>query len=58
MVIQIFNVQRLSDGKTYQNGGSWGTGNNYPFPSESDAVTSIDTQDNRTYRINSLYNKS
>lgn len=58
MVTPIFNVQRTSDGKTYQNDGSWGNGNNYPFSSESDATTFIDTQVNGTYRINPLYVKS
>jgi len=58
MVTQIFNVQRTSDGKTYQNDGSWGSGDNYPFPSEVDAVNFIDTQANDKYRLNPLYVKS
>ena len=58
MVTQVFNVQRTSDGKTYQNGDSWGNGNNYQFSSEIDAINFIDTQSNDTYRVNPLYVKS
>lgn len=58
MVTQIFNVQRTSDGKTYQNDGTWGNGNNKPFSSELEATTFVDTQDNGNYRLNPLYVKS
>jgi len=58
MVTQIFNVQRLSDGKTYQNDGSWGNGNNKPFAPENEAILFVDTQSNGSYRINPIYVKS
>jgi len=58
MVTQIFNVQRTSDGKTYQNDGTWGSGNNYPFSSEIEAITFVESQDNGNYRLNPLYVKS
>lgn len=58
MVTQIFNIQRTSDGKTYQNDGTWGNGNNKSFSSELEATTLIDTQDNGNYRLNPLYVKS
>ena len=58
MVTQIFNVQRISDGKTYQVDGTWGNVDNYPFASESAAITFIDTQANGNYRVNPLYTKS
>jgi len=58
MVTQIFNIQRLSDGKTYQNDGSWGNGDNKPFSPESEAMLFVDTQANGSYRINPIYIKS
>ena len=35
MALKIFNVQRTSDGKTYQNDGTWGIGDNKDFISEN-----------------------
>ena len=58
MVTQIFNVQRISDGKTYQNDVTWGNFNNKSFSSELEANTFTDTQDNCNYRFNYLYVKS
>ncbi len=58
MIVQVFNIQRLSDGKLYQANGVWGSGNNYNFATENEALTFLESQSNDTYRINSLYLKS
>ena len=39
MATKIFNIQRTSDGKTYQNDSTWGIGDNKDFISENEVTT-------------------
>jgi hypothetical protein len=57
MATKIYNVQRVSDGKTYQANGTWaqGQGTPYDFASESDVETFLGTQSSDRWRLNILY---
>lgn len=55
MVEKVYNVQRVSDGKTYQTDGTWGQGNNYDFTREEDVVNLLNTQETNRWRLNILY---
>lgn len=57
MVTKIYNVQRVSDGKTYQADGTWaqGQGTPYDFTSETDVETFLNTQSPDRWRLNILY---
>ena len=57
MATKIYNVQRVSDGKTYQADGTWasGQGTPYDFPNESDVETFLNTQSSNRWRLNILY---
>ena len=57
MVTKIYNIQRVSDGKTYQADGTWAQGqsNPYDFTSEGDAEVFLATQSPDRWRLNILY---
>lgn len=58
MATKIFNVQRTSDGKTYQNNNTWGIGDNKDFSSEEDVVTFLNTLGTGRWRLNELYKQN
>ena len=54
MATKIFNIQRTSDGKTYQNDSTWGIGDNKDFISENEVTTFLDTLGVGRWRLNEL----
>jgi len=58
MALKIFNVQRTSDGKTYQNDGTWGIGDNKDFISENEVINFLDTLGEGRWRLNELYKQN
>jgi hypothetical protein len=58
MAVKIYNVQRTSDGKTYQSNGTWGNGDNYDFTSETDVESFLNTLGSGRWRLNILYKQN
>ena len=55
MATKIYNIQRVSDGLTYQANATWGNGNNYDFLSETEVESVLNTQGQGRWRLNILY---
>ncbi len=57
-MVKIYNIQRTVDGKSYQNDGTWGSGNNFGFASEADVESFLGNEGSGEWRLSILYKQN